>query len=137
MIVSMKPEMVGWVQDAWRKSSETNVLNRLVTDEVCAVSFGNMVLQLLKDNVTLVMVDDEDPDNYIAFVSFSDDCVDHVYVKGKLRKLGFGKQMFLMSKCKTFSTMPNDKYKASWMNLAHFDPYSIFHRYQQLRKNKK
>lgn len=132
MIVPYVPDLhVKFVLDAWRRSSKHNSLNFGVSVERWNVGYGNLIIELLKSNTTLVAVDDEDPDNFVGFASHHGKCLDYVYIKNKLRKFGFGKELYDAAGCDRVSSRVDRA--PSWLKSTDLDPYDLIIRNQ--RKN--
>lgn len=125
MIVSKRPEHDKFVLDAIIKSARTNTTLSSMDDQTYYSSFGAKALEMLKDNTTLVMIDDEDSDAWIGFATFSGTCLDYVYVKHQLRRFGFGTALINATGCTTraLDCKPLKRSNCSTLQSLTFDPF--------------
>lgn len=135
MIRTMTEADKAFVLDAWlRSSAELPWLDK-VEDDGHLEGFGQVVCALSKRDQVLVACDDEDHDVLHGFVAFdpcsdtSEGCVDYVYVKRGMRRLGVCRDLLEAAsagwRTKRASLLPRGgRLPRGWS----FDPWSAVRR---------
>lgn len=85
-----------FVMDAWQKSYKHSPWAGIISNNLFSVVLDDVVTQLIKRGMQVVILESEDPETKIGFIAYelaAVPVIHYLYVKPLLRNMGLGKKL--------------------------------------------